>query len=102
MSRSVSRKKKKEAQKKEMIIIGVIAAIIVVVIVTYTFSLKKNITENEEKILRLENQIEDESKRAEELESEEAFMTSYEFIEKIARERLGLVSPNETIIKPDN
>ena len=103
MKQSVrARKKQKAAERREMIIIGIIATVIIAAIVIFTFSLKSSVTENEEKIARLENQIEEENDRASELDDEEAFMDSNEFIEKIARERLGLISPNETIVKPDN
>ena len=39
--------------------------------------------------------------RAEELEAERLYVQTKDYIEKVARERLGLVNPDEIILKPE-
>ena len=46
--------------------------------------------------------VEAQNVRSEELEKQSIYMQSIDFIEKIARERLGLVGKDETVIKPEN
>ena len=98
--RSIEQKKKKK--KREVVIIGGIAIIVVVVLLIYTLNLSSQAAEQEEQIAYLQSQVDDENARTEELEAEGIYMKSKEFIEKIARERLGMVSPDETVIKPDD
>ena len=48
----------------------------------------------------IQEQIDEEKERAAELEEEKEYRKTREFIEKIARERLGLFYPDETVLKP--
>jgi len=47
----------------------------------------------------LQSQLEAEESRREELEKYEEYITTKEYIEKIAKTKLGLVYPNEVIFK---
>ena len=48
----------------------------------------------------LTRQLEEESKRAEELEEQRIYVQTKEYIEKVAKEKLGLVNPDEILLKP--
>ncbi|MCI8466326.1 MAG: septum formation initiator [Lachnospiraceae bacterium] len=48
----------------------------------------------------LQGQIEEERKKAEELEEREIYMQTKKYIEEIAKTKLGLVNPGETLLKP--
>jgi len=50
----------------------------------------------------LEKQIEEENERAEEIQNLEAYVQTKKYIEKIAREQLGLVYEDEIILKEDD
>ena len=93
-------KKKSAAKRKEYLVICAIAIIVLGLVSVYTVSLQKKVDANREEIAQLDDLIDDENVRSEELEKQNIFMQSIEFIEKIARERLGLVKPGETIVKP--
>ena len=49
----------------------------------------------------LQAELEAEQARSEELEESRTYVQTREYIERMARERLGLVLPDETIIKPN-
>lgn len=49
----------------------------------------------------LEQQIRDEEMRTEEIENLEDYVNSTEYIEQMAREKLGLVYEDEIIFKPE-
>ena len=101
MRESSTRKRKRlKRRRREYIIVAMIAFLFTVTLLVLTFSLKKDVAAGEDKMQRIQAQLDEENIRAEELEKEKTYMKSREFIEKIARERLGLVSPGETIIKP--
>ena len=50
----------------------------------------------------LEQQIRDEELRAEEIEKLPDYVTSREYIEKVAREKLGLVYEDEILFQAEN
>ena len=49
----------------------------------------------------LEAELEEENERAEELEEEEAEVGSDEYVEDIARSRLGMIKDNEIVFKEE-
>lgn len=49
----------------------------------------------------LQGQIEEEKKRAEELKEREAYVQTKKYIEEIAKTKLGLVNPGETLLRPN-
>ncbi len=55
------------------------------------------ITDNYDKITELKSQIEYEQKRAEEVDALKEDVDSYEYIEKIAREKLGMIRKDEIV-----
>ena len=48
----------------------------------------------------LSQEIQSEEKRSEELEESKAYVQTRQYVEQIAREKLGLVNPDETVVKP--
>lgn len=59
--------------------------------------LQPQITDNYDKISELKSQIEYEQKRAEEVDALKENVDSYEYIEKIAREKLGMIRKDEIV-----
>ena len=49
----------------------------------------------------LRSQIEQESKRSEELQEKETYMQTKKYIEEVAKSKLGLVNPGETLLRPN-
>lgn len=48
----------------------------------------------------LNKQVEEEKERAKKLEEERIYVQTKEYIEKVAKEKLGLVNPDEILLKP--
>ena len=62
-------------------------------------ALNQQIQQNSLKESALEQQLEDETRRTEEIQELEQYMQSDEYIEKIAREKLGLLKENEILFR---
>lgn len=50
----------------------------------------------------LQNQIESEQQKSEELKEQEIYVQTKKYIEEIAKTKLGLVKPGETLLKPNS
>ena len=61
--------------------------------------LQKKIDENIKRQTQLQEQLDAEAARTEEIEDLQEYMKSDEYMEKIAREKIGLVKENEIIFK---
>ena len=48
----------------------------------------------------LSRKLEEEKERAQKLEEERIYVQTKEYIEKVAKEKLGLVNPDEILLKP--
>lgn len=90
------------SRKRQAVIIGLITLVAVAVMGLYVAHLKKKKAALEESAVIVQQQIDEELAKAQELEEEKEYRKTREFIEKIARERLGLFYPDETILKPNN
>ncbi len=62
-------------------------------------SLKVKIDANEERTAKLEKQIKKENKRTDDINDLSNYMQSDEYLEKSAKEKLGLIKDNEIIFK---
>ena len=82
--------------------IAAVVLVLVVIVSLYTASLKARQAQNESVAAALEEQIAGESERAEELAEQNLFMKTVDFIRQIARERLGLVDPGESVVRPSD
>lgn len=67
-----------------------------------TAGLKKQDAELAERKAALERQIAAEEQRTKELEELEKYMQTKKYMEEVAKEKLGLVYPDEILIQPDN
>ncbi|MCI7448630.1 MAG: septum formation initiator family protein [Blautia sp.] len=61
--------------------------------------LQERLTGYDAKAATLEQQIEDEQNRTEEIDKLKKYMETDEYAEEVAREKLGLVKDNETVFK---
>lgn len=95
------KKRRRRSKRRETLIIASVVLVLVVIVSVYTAELRRKEAQNESIAAALEEQIEGESERAEELADRGLFMKTVDFIRKIARERLGLVDPGESVIRPD-
>lgn len=81
-----------------------ITAVVIVLLVSLTVQSHSLMAKNaayEEQEAKLTEQLEDEKKRTEEINGLQEYMQTDEYVEKIARDKLGLVYPDEILIKPE-
>ena len=64
-------------------------------------SLKAKDLEYQVKEANLIRQVEEEQDRSEELEERRVFVQTKQYIEQVAKEKLGLVNPDEILLKPE-
>lgn len=92
------KKEKKQMTKKSKRSIGVSGIVVVMVVVGMLVKgamLQPQIIENQDKIAELEAQKTYEQKRGEEIDNLKANADTDEYIEKIAREKLGMIRKDE-------
>lgn len=61
--------------------------------------LSNRLAANEQKTVELQQQIESENQRTEDIDNMQEYMQSDEYAEKVAREKLGLVKDGEILFK---
>ncbi len=96
------KKKKKKQNRLAMLGIAVVMLLFVGVFGYQTYELQQKNEVYSERLSKIETEIEDEEIRADELEEQRIYSQTKQFIEEEAKAKLGLVNPNEIIIKPEN
>ena len=85
-----------------MLGISLVVCVLLIVLMVEGQSLQKKIDDNIERQAELQEQLDAETARTQEIEELQEYMQSDEYIEKIAREKIGLVKDNEIIFKENN
>lgn len=100
------RKRRKKAKsslsKNGFPIIAFVVAVFCIVVGVYSVNLKQESEQLEEKKAGLEEQIAAEEQRTKDLEELEKYMQTKKYMEEVAREKLGLVYPDEILVQPSN
>jgi len=94
--------KKKDRWGNRLAIVGitlVVASLALVVNVKST-SMKKKDLEYQAREAALIKQVEQEENRANELEEYLVYVQTKQYIEEVAKQKLGLVKPDEILLKP--
>ena len=91
------KRRKRDRQGNRMASIGI-------VFVIFSMALVVNARSSSLRAKDLEYQVreEEEKKRAEDLEEKRVYVQTKQYIEKVAKEKLGLVNPDEIILKAAN
>ena len=99
---SVKMKRRTSRRQSRLGILFII--IVVIVVVTITMVRSSNLRAKSERLAvterQLEQQIEDAKKETKALEEKEAYMQTKKYIEDEAKDKLGLVYPDEIVIEP--
>ena len=103
----ISERKKLQAEKKRRqrqglgtrIVLGLVVVLLVFVSIK-SFDLNKKRLENEERVNALKTELAAEEARSKEIDSYAEYVGTDEYIEQLAKDRLGLAHPNETLLKP--
>ena len=101
MGNSKKRKKKKKVGYNSLGMIAIALVVLVLLggLMQESNDLKERLTGYDAKAATLQQQIEDEQTRTEEIDKLKKYMETDEYAEEVAREKLGLVKDNETVFK---
>ena len=92
-------KKKVGYNSLGMIAIALVVLVLLGGLMLESNDLKERLTGYDAKAATLQQQIEDEQTRTEEIDKLKKYMETDEYAEEVAREKLGLVKDNETVFK---
>ena len=100
-----SRQNKRQSAQKwnnrlAMITITAVVISLAVVVNIKVSSLKQKEAIYQQKVERYTEDIEKEQERSQKLENERIYVQTKQYIEQQAREKLGLVDPDEILLKP--
>lgn len=98
----VSKRKKKDKLGNRMALLGITFVVISMAVVVNLrgASLKDKELQYQMKEETLMKRLEQEEQRAEQLEEQRIYVQTKQYIEKVAKEKLGLVNPDEILLKP--
>lgn len=100
--KKVIRNTGKKTKRKSGLKIIAVTVLVLFAVITYSgIQLQAEKRALEKKKGELEEELQTEQERSEELENQRAYMQTVKYIEEIAREVLGLVYPEETILRPE-
>lgn len=101
MGNSKKRKKKKKVGYNSLGMIAIALVVLVLLggLMLESNDLKERLIGYDAKAATLQQQIEDEQTRTEEIDKLKKYMETDEYAEEVAREKLGLVKDNETVFK---
>lgn len=100
--RGKTRRKKKDRWGNRLAIIGITLVVgsLAVVVNLKSTSMRKKDLEYQAKEEALMRQVEQEKARASELEEYRVYVQTKQYIEEVAKQKLGLVKPDEILLKP--
>lgn len=87
--------------KRSILSISAVILLLVAVVTVNGISLQAKEKEYNAQVEELQSQLADEKAKADEIEELEKYVGTDEYIEEIAKEKMGLVYPNEIIFKPE-
>ena len=99
-SRSVRKRRERLGNRMAMVGITFVVLSMAVVMNIRGATLREKDLAYQIKEENLTDQLEEERRRAEELEEQRIYVQTKEYIEKVAKEKLGLVNPDEILLKP--
>lgn len=94
--------RKKKVRKKSRtteLSITVVLCCLVAVLTVNGISLQQKVNANASRLSSLDSQIEEEKQRTDDITALKEYMQTDEYIEKTAREKLGMVKDNEILFK---
>lgn len=94
--------RKKRQNKLAMLLVTMVVLVMLVVVAIDNHNLEVKLAQYRQKEESLNQQIEEEMKRAEEIAEFEKYTGTKKYIEEVAREKLGLVYEDEIIIQTEN
>lgn len=105
LTRLERERRRKQQRRQRRIGVIVCVALVVLVVCAVLYGNKSLATKNDEykvQIEELNRQIEEQQTRSDELEEYRKYVQTKKFVEKIAKDKFGMLYPDEMILKPTN
>jgi len=96
------RKRRKTSNLRGMACIAMVVGILLISLTLQIREIKAKNADYQTQADNLEKQIRDEKERTEEIEALEDYVESKEYVEELARDKLGLVYEDEIVFKPED
>ena len=93
-------RKKNVRHRLSMFAIILVVIVLLACLSVKTIRLRTRVAQNDDQVARLEEEIAEEERRSEELDEREIYIQTKQYVEEIARDRLGLVYPGEILLIP--
>ena len=99
--KNINSRKAARAHRNKVTMIGItsVVCLLMVILLVQGQRLNAQASANEQRMAELEQQIEDENQRTQEIGDLEEYMQSDEYLEKVAKDKLGLIKDGEIIFK---
>ena len=94
-------KKRMQRHRRSVLAVSAVVLLLFVVISANSVSLKAKEEHYRAQEMELEEQIEEEKARTKEIEELSEYVGTDEYVEGVAKEKLGLIHENETIFKAE-
>ncbi len=95
------RKRIRKRNQAAMIVIITVVVILMIVLFVQGNYLRDKLNTTEQRISDMKQQIEEETLRTTEISDMEKYMQTDEYLEKMAKEKLGLVEDDEIVFKEE-
>ncbi|GLC78256.1 FtsB family cell division protein [Lacrimispora brassicae] len=97
-----SRRKRKDKWGNRMALIGITFVVfsLAVIVTIKGVGLKEKEREYELRLENLQAQVDKEDERSKKLEEYRVYVQTKQYIEEVAKQKLGLVKPDEILLKP--
>lgn len=102
MQRAAGKRKRNRGRSGSLILIALVVLLMVIVIGYKALGLKETLDANSQKEAELQQQLDDENKRAKDIEEYAKYTKTRKYVEEIAKEKLGLVHDGETVYKNES
>lgn len=94
-----TRKKLQKRNRLGMLSVSFVTLLLLGIFLLQTNSLQKEIDGYDARTAQLEEQIQEEEERTEEIDEMKEYMQTDEYAEEVARDRLGLIKENEIVFQ---
>lgn len=94
--------RRKRHNKFGMFLVTTVVVMMLIVVAVKSIELKQKLALYQEKEQMLQEQMEEENARTEEIEEYEKYTQTKKYIEEVAKDKLGLVNEDEIIFKDED
>ena len=99
MLTNVRNRRRKKRNRRGRLMVSVLGLVLVVIFSVRCAKLKKKNDIYQKRLVSLQEEYDEQSDRQEQLKEREKYMQTKKFVEEYAKEKLGLIYPNEVVFK---